>query len=1013
MKKVYFLLLVFLCQYVSSNAQGTDSTVFLSIPDPSVLVSIQHNPDSSYTPVFNDGGINSMLSSYTFKVFEPAYPGSRFAYMHDVYKVVASSTGFASALGADYPSVFPHYEIIPPMIPNGYTPNDWPDSTGLWYVYTWYLDFIHARDAWDIPNGGNHGDSSIVIGVTDTYFDTTNPDFAGKIARVGPDICSPYDSGEIYHGTQVAGRIACATDNRIGYPAIGFNCRLDLSTDESDAGMLTLSGTYNRRILNASWGFPGDSTLDITGLLTEQMVYDEIYENGTIACFGAGNGYGTGAAPPYYFYPAALDHNISVTNVNGEGGAGAINYDTHDKTLGDTVDDFQHNPRVDICAPAIRVGGLNFDPDSTNWARYYCHDCGWGTSYASPLVAGTLGLMLSAKPCLSPYQLEYELKINANDSMYLNPYNAYLVSPPRMGAGRLDAGKAVNDPIRHTGAANLDCNDPATQTFYIEGVGLNTICAPGFSMDSMKPKLSPILHNGTGPYTYNWLPLPGNNTTLNNFGSANPTIIASTGDRLAYYDLRVYDNSTIQKVASIIVRISLRSDSSYDLAMRDSYTDMLSEPDSSGWVDSRDWNIWLSPDIWNRQLNDGNRNAEDVQYFSGGDPNYMYVRVRNVGCADYPIADSARLRVYWTLSSTGEHWLSSWTSAEVADTGTGFLPAGLEITSGAPVSIPLMHPGDTFVTAIPWYPVNPRRYAGAPSVMDVCGLARIEEPLKPRLGMAFTELPYISPNIRNNNNIVSRNMEEVNLGHRGTNTVTHRVYVSNAGTVPGTFSIQMLTDKDIQKHFAGNLSEYMTVSLQMQSGLFSAWAAGGYQGNYATKDANSNTVTYDPATPLKLDNIVLDTGMGYYIDVSFALNSTPVNVPASQMVHFRQLTQDSTVYGNVSYSVNIAIDSPAEGGRRSNSILQTPVIKQISSYSVFPNPTANVVHIAYNGAKETVTDITLSDVSGRSLTRQQGISMQQGTTKDIDVSHIDPGMYFLQIRDASGIKEVHKITVLK
>ena len=98
-----------------------------------------------------------------------------------------------------------------------------------------------------------------------------------------------------------------------------------------------------------------------------------------------------------------------------------------------------------------------------------------------------------------------------------------------MGAGGLDAGAALAmvdeyNPNRFT------CNDAATQTFFIEGIDINTICAPGFSSNSVNPVLTPILRNGTPSYTYRWEYLPGNNVTLSALNVTAPQITASTSN---------------------------------------------------------------------------------------------------------------------------------------------------------------------------------------------------------------------------------------------------------------------------------------------------------------------------------------------------------------------------------------------------------------------------------------------------------------------------------------------------
>lgn len=59
---------------------------------------------------------------------------------------------------------------------------------------------------WDIT----HGDPDVVIGISDTRFETTHPDLAGKIAIEFTNSPTGDD-----HGTAVAGYAAGATHNGV------------------------------------------------------------------------------------------------------------------------------------------------------------------------------------------------------------------------------------------------------------------------------------------------------------------------------------------------------------------------------------------------------------------------------------------------------------------------------------------------------------------------------------------------------------------------------------------------------------------------------------------------------------------------------------------------------------------------------------------------------------------------------------------------------------------------------
>ncbi len=412
-------------------------------------------------------------------------------------------------------------------------------------------------------------------------------------------------------------------------------------------------------MINGSWLLPGlNSASPIPEYANLQTLYDEIYENGVTACFGAGNGRPlVEVNATNFIFPASFDYNISVSTVGFRNTTGTNELaNIHEfVTAGDSSYTHQHNTRVDICAPGVGVPVLEFHRSDTVHAIGHAE----GTSFASPMVAGTAALLYSKMPCLSPYQMEFVLK-NSAYNIYTQPYNGNLYNMRylgRLGAGRVDAGAALN--LLET----FECNDPATQTMVIEGVTLTNNCSPGLyhTADTPRFKIGNIL-NGRPPYRYLWTPLSANDVTIDDSTSSSPKI--SNGgpgsSPIVYYRLAVYDNSEIQKVASIRFMATLHTDSVSDLAMRDSYFDMLDEKNTQFDVNHNHFDIWHSPDLWNRDTADGGTEPQDpeVLYDTAPKLNTIYIRVKNVGCAQS--AGEALLRLYWTYSSTGEKWKADW-----------------------------------------------------------------------------------------------------------------------------------------------------------------------------------------------------------------------------------------------------------------------------------------------------------------------------------------------------------------
>jgi len=678
----------------------------------------------------------------------------------------------------------------------------------------------------------------------------------------------------------------------------------------------------------------------------------------------------------------------------------------HEKNIGDTIDTYQHNPRVDLLAPAIRLGSLAYDPLNPDPVfRHYSWDANWGTSFAGPLVAGTAGLMLSENSCLSPYQLEYILKKSANSSVLGLPEN--LKYAGRLGTGALDAGQTLlnvqkgtpNSPTFNP-QSEFGCNNPATRTFIVQGVEINSICKPGAASNGVIPKLIPILTNGTPPYTYRWEYLPGNNATLDALNIAEPQIIASTGNNVAFFRLTVYDNSPIQKVASNSFHIQLRT-SGWDLASRDLYMDMLDEPNTMSTYDPRTYNVWKSPDIWNRWEADDLYGMQKPEYFTT-DSNYLYVRVRNVGCEAAPA--TAKLKLYWTVASTTEHWKTDWDGTAYFP-GTS-LPLGKMITPASGLSIPVLQPGESVNIRRGWRAPNPNDYYPGTDHMENCFLARIEQSASAPYGMTIPELTNmpVSINVINNNNIATHNTWSTDL-HPGNQ---HDFFMLVGGVAAlssnTTYTLQLVNDKYINKHFAGDLSSVIKTTVTLDKTVYNSWKAGGFKGTYAHKNDATYQVTFDGMN-MELQNIILKPNKLFPVKITFELINGAETTDYTYTVHFRQIAEikslNNPIVGNGSYELNTKASKPQQRPSPEETGKTTK-----SAYSVYPNPTYDMISVIYEGARKEVT-LQLTDLVGRVLLSKQGqIDL---APLQISLAPLPAGMYILTVKDQSGATEQFKV----
>lgn len=772
------------------------------------------------------------------------------------------------------------------------------------------------------------------------------------------------------------------------------------------------------RILNGSWmNRVADSILDLRKRFDEQELYNGIYENGALACFSAGNGKVNDFDPNDYAFPASLDHVFSTTSIGWLNDKATSNENVkgmHKLNLADSTSTYNHNTRVDLCAPTF-LGAARSNPRDTPSLQYYSSSS--GTSSSSPLVAGTAGLIQSALKAklgpdvnFSPYQLEYLLKETALTDFLYYPEN--LPYTGRLGVGRLNSEAAVKRVANTT----FNPNNYETQTMYIKGIEINSICAPGKASNGVLPKLKPIIVNGVEPYTYVWEQYQGQNyATLDSEDIAEPTVIACDSPYTLYYRLTVYDNSLFQKVAMKAFKVQFKT-SGYDLAMRDSYVDMLNELNSQAEFNIRDWDFWSSQDVWNRQHADAGLEHQNPEYFVS-DPNHLYTRIRNVGCEPNPTANR-RLRTYWSKASTGENWDADWRSSMVPGI-SAMQPGGLEITPVATgIPLPVIQPGAETIIHQEWYPINPALYEGAPTSFDVCFLARIEEvhtykplPIGWRAwGMAYSEVfdRGIKENVRNNNNIVTRNTVLTNLRPDNLKTAKHQLTIANGDNVARTFSFEFASERSVFRHFAGDFSSLGSVTLHLGS-LYDVWVSAGSHGTVASSNAQARTVTFDGANTLRLDSLPLTANQRFVIEVEFKLDSpVVVNEVSNHVFHARQfeVSNPNEVYGAVNYHVTVSPATQNNQRKALNDSISTG--STINSFKVAPNPTSGIVRISFNGEKDNATELLVTDMVGKKVMTEK-FTFNPGSSKEISLSRFATGTYLINISNANGTTEVYKV----
>lgn len=122
-------------------------------------------------------------------------------------------------------------------------------------------------------------------------------------------------------------------------------------------------------------------------------------------------------------------------------------------------------------------------------------------------------------------------------------------------------------------------------------------------------------------------------------------------------------------------------------------------------------------------------------------------------------------------TSASSFQIQPWETTTPAPSGGNYVVAKLPtdpsvvsppIYDTAPLTIPVLQPGQAVVIQIPWYPPNPVDFASfGPDQGHFCLLARIETSTVAPFGMDFPETADVNSNTKNNNKIVWKNVTVV------------------------------------------------------------------------------------------------------------------------------------------------------------------------------------------------------------------------------------------------------------
>ncbi len=338
--------------------------------------------------------------------------------------------------------------------------------------------------------------------------------------------------------------------------------------------------------------------------------------------------------------------------------------------------------------------------------------------------------------------------------------------------------------------------------------------------------------------------------------------------------------------------------SSFDLYMKDHPEVVPSERDIGREPNIYNGPQYLSHDIWCRNQDDGLINDTHQDPISDGvTPTHVYVRVRNRGVSP-SFGTNDILKLYWSKGSTALSWPNYWD-------GSITTPALMGSLIGSQ-SIPALDMGDQQIFHFLWYPPNPNTYATFNGEPDhFCLLARIESVSDPMTNEVSTGTWNLGPNVKNNNNIVWKNLSVIdnNLisGTTGAYITGGNVFIGNATDEAGIFDFEINTYGEFGKV---PIFQDAEVLITMEEMIWTKWQNNGSLGNNIDIIDEENHVIRivgDNASLRKLSFDAHERGR-IYVEFNFLTEKYPYE--KDYTYHIEQKFYESTeVLGGEGYQI--------------------------------------------------------------------------------------------------------------
>ncbi len=287
----------------------------------------------------------------------------------------------------------------------------------------WHLARINAPAAWDRTLG-----AGVTIAILDSGVDTTHPDLAAQLLAGWNFVDGNSNVADVTgHGTAVAGAAAASSNNGTGVASVAGAARIlplrvadssGYATGSAIAQALSHAADRGARVANISYH-------GVVGNPTVQAAAQYMKGKGGLVLVAAGNT-GSDLGLPAETAMIPVSATVSADTLAGFSSFGRF---------------------VGVAAPGDGIWTTQ---------RGGAYGAWWGTSVASPVAAGVVALMMSARPDLPAGQIESLLYASAAD----------LGAPGRdayYGYGRVDSAAAVAAALAAVAAPAADTLPPSVR----------------------------------------------------------------------------------------------------------------------------------------------------------------------------------------------------------------------------------------------------------------------------------------------------------------------------------------------------------------------------------------------------------------------------------------------------------------------------------------------------------------------------------------------------------------------